>query len=513
MDSDALPLNHATVVHALQDAASVRAQAGALRCGHETLTYEAYWRCALGCAAELRTHLAAGARVALLMDNSLDMAVALMGVQLAGMQVAALNPGYTQHELEPILADADVGVLLIDQGHLTMHAGAPWLKQVKHVLAVGQDQRLIRWRDDADIRLTWDLPRPEGISTLQYTGGTTGRSKGVELSHQAVAINVRQRQALLPVAMDSERVLAVTPLFHVYATSMGLYLALFARAELIIIPRYRPEEVLKTIQEQQITLFAGSPTLFHGLMAHLDFPNTNWSSLKLCFSGSAPLPVETLRRWEAVTGCPICEGYGQTEAGPVATFNPAQGLRKPGTVGVAVPLTQVQIVDTETGDRCLDPGEAGEIRLRGPQLMNAYRNRPNETAHALRQGWLYTGDIGCMDADGYLTITDRKKDMVIVGGYNVYPREVEEVLHQHPEVLEAAVVGLPDPYRGEQLCAFVVSKSQDAEQFITALHAWCTQRLVKYKRPIEIRCVSSLPKTSVGKIDKPRLRSDGTAGA
>ena len=512
MDPDALPLSHATVVHALQDAASVQAQAVALRCGHETLTYAAYWRCALGCAAVLRSHTAADSRVALLMDNSIDMAVALMGVQLAGMQVAALNPGYTPHELEPILADADVGVLLIDQAHLKLHAGAPWLKRVRHVLAVGPDERLTRWSDDAEISLQWDLPSPQAISTLQYTGGTTGRSKGVELSHQAVAINVRQRQALLPVAMDSERVLAVTPLFHVYATSMGLYLALFARAELIIVARYRPEEVLKTIQAQHITLFAGSPTLFHGLMAHPDFSNTNWSSLKLCFSGSAPLPVETLRRWEAVTGCPICEGYGQTEAGPVATFNPVQGLRKPGTVGVAVPFTEVQIVDAETGDRCLTPGEVGEIRLRGPQLMNAYRNRPDETAQALRQGWLYTGDIGCMDADGYLTITDRKKDMVIVGGYNVYPREVEEVLYQHPEVSEAAVVGLPDPYRGEQLCAFVVAKSQDAEQLITGLHAWCAQRLVKYKRPIEIRCVSNLPKTSVGKIDKPRLRTDRPEG-
>ena len=203
-------------------------------------------------------------------------------------------------------------------------------------------------------------------------------------------------------------------------------------------------------------MFLGSPTIFTGLLAHPAFGQTDWPTVHTCYSGSSALAAATLERWRDAVGAPVYEGYGQTEAGPVLTFNPARGLVKPGTVGVPVPLTEIEVVDVDDRRKVLPTGECGEIRARGPQLMRGYRNRPEETALALRGGWLYTGDIGVFDADGYLSIRDRKKDMVIVGGYNVYPREVEEVLFAHPDVVDAAVIGRPDAYRGEILVAHVV---------------------------------------------------------
>ena len=240
-------------------------------------------------------------------------------------------------------------------------------------------------------------------------------------------------------------------------------------------------------------------------MADDAFARTDFSSLVLCTSGASALPLETLKRWEAATGCAICEGYGQTEAGPVITFNPRHGLRKPGSVGLPLPLTEVEIVDVETGTQKMTIGEAGEIRVRGPQLMAGYRNNLGETAEALRGGWLYTGDIGAVDADGYLAIRDRKKDLVIVSGYNVYPREVEEVLYRHPAIAEVAVIGESDPRKGERLCALIVARGHDT-RLAGDLANFCAQNLVRYKIPSEFRFVRSLPKTAVGKIDRKVLK-------
>ena len=300
--------------------------------------------------------------------------------------------------------------------------------------------------------------------------------------------------------------LAITPLFHVYAVAMCLYLAVYCRGTMVILPRYRPDDVLRTIEQQKITLLSGSPTIFIGLMGFEGFEQADLTSLRLCFSGSSALSQETLRRWEAATGCIICEGYGQSEAGPVLTYNPVDGVRKLGTVGIAVPETRVEIVDIETGMRSLPVGEIGEIRARGPQIMLGYRHLPEQTAETLRDGWLYTGDIGHLDADGYLTISDRKKDMAIIGGYNVYPREVEEALFTHPEVREAAVVGVPDDYRGEALVAFVVATRKTLTE--KELLDFLATRLVRYKVPREIRIAKTLPKTTVGKLDRKALRDD-----
>lgn len=503
-----MPHIYRTVVHMLSEAAGAAPDRVAIRCGSDELTYRDYLACVAGFANELGDSVRAG-RVALIMANSVDMAVAFYAVGAAGAQIVPLNPAYTAHELRPILADAAPSAIVYD---VALHdVIAPIAKDigVTRLIAIGGDKRLLAWCGQ-DIALP-PFPAPEALAILQYTGGTTGRSKGVNLTHAAISINVAQREALLP-SEDGEHVLIVTPLYHSYAIAMGLFLTPYCRGTLTVLTRYRPDDVLRVIEDDQITLFAGSPTLFVGLMGHAHFSDTNFSSLRLCFSGASALAMETLRRWEQTTGCSICEGYGQSEAGPVLTYNPRYGTKKPGSVGPALPETSVEIVDTETGRTTLPLRQPGEVRVRGPQIMAGYRNLPDETAAALRDGWLYTGDIGMLDEDGYLYIQDRKKDMVIVGGFNVYPREVEEVLCAHPAIVEAAVIGVPDSYRGETLHAHVVARS-DSELTVDDLLAYTRERLTKYKVPAKLTITPSLPKTSVGKIDKVALRAQVAASA
>jgi long-chain acyl-CoA synthetase len=327
----------------------------------------------------------------------------------------------------------------------------------------------------------------------------------VNLTHRAISINVAQREGLLP-SRTGERILCMMPVSHAYGMAMGLFLAPYCAGTLVILPRYVPQDVLASVQQEHISVFPGSPTVFVGLMAHSDFLRTDWRTVRICYSGAAPLSAQTLARWRDAVGAPVFEGYGQTEAGPVLSFNPAGGPVKPGSVGVPVPLTEIQIVDPHSGGRVLAQGERGEIRARGPQIMQGYRNLPAETAETLREGWLYTGDIGELDSDGYLFIRDRKKDMVIVGGYNVYPREIEEVLFLHPDVIDAAAVGATDAYRGEVVVAYVVLRP-NARATVDELVAHCRDNLARYKIPVRLELLDALPKTSVSKTDKRALKT------
>jgi long-chain acyl-CoA synthetase len=479
----------------LAAAAAAGPQAEALVFGARRMTYGEYACAAAAFAGELRALGVAGGRVATLLPNSIEACIAAFAVLAAGAQHVPLNPLYTVHELEAILEDAAPGVLVLDE-RLSAPAG-PWT-----VIRLGPGTRLL----DATKALSLSLPDADSLALLQYTGGTTGRPKGVNLTHRSIATNVWQREGLLPTAPGAERVLCVMPLFHSYAMAMGLFLAANCRGALVILERYHPEELLGAIGRERISIFPGSPTLFVGLMAHEAFARTDWSSVHTCYSGASALPEETLRRWREAVGAPVYEGYGQTEAGPVLTFNPANGLTKPGSVGIAVAQTEIQIVDVETGRNVLPAGERGEVRARGPQIMQGYRNRPGESAEALRAGWLYTGDIGELDAEGYLYIRERKKDMVIVGGYNVYPREIEEVLCSHPAVAEAAVLGAPDAYRGERVHAYVALRPGRAAS-AEALLEHCSERLARYKLPSALEILEALPRTSVNKPDKLALKN------
>ncbi len=502
----ALPRIFPSVVHMLADAVARAPAREALVLGEERLSYAEYARCAAGLAAELMALGLAGRRIAFVLGNSIDICIAYAGIHAAGCQAVPLNPLYTARELEQMLGDAAPDLVMYEPGV------AAAVEPVAEKLAIASrwkigegGRRLTHWRDRSGMEALLPLPDPDSLATLQYTGGTTGRSKGVNLTHRAYAYNISQREALMPSRPDIERILCVMPLFHVYASHVCLHTAIHARGTLVILPRYRPEDTVRVLAAEKITIFGGAPTIYTSLLGYPGFADADLSSLHYSVSGSAALPATVLAQWEARAGTPIIEGYGQSEAGPVLTYNPLHGRRKPGSVGVVLPDTEVQIVDLETGTIVLPAGEKGEIRARGPQLMAGYRNLPEETAQTLRGGWLHTGDIGEFDADGYLYIRDRKKEMVIVSGYNVFPREVEIVLYQHPAVREAAVIGLPDSYRGEIVKA-VVALKPGATATADDLRSHCAGSLAKYKIPAIIELVGDLPKTTVGKIDKKQLK-------
>ena len=502
-----IPIVYPTVVHMLAAAAAEAPHNEALVCQDERLTYAQYFRCIAWFSHELVDLGARGKRVGIVLGNSLDICVAMFAAHAAGAQVVPCNPMYTERELRTIFEDADLHVIIYaDEKHGVVSALTDELAISNRIHVGSAGRRLIAWCDAADKELPQPVPTPASLATLQYTGGTTGRPKGVNLTHHSVATNVSQREALVPTRRNCERLLCVMPLFHVYATAMCLHNMVYARGTMIVLPRYTPESVFEFLSREGVTIFAGSPTLFVGLMSHPEFVRADFSRIHLSYSGSAALPEELLRRWEAAMGAPVIEGYGQSEAGPVISFNPQNGIRKPGSVGVPVPDTLVEIVDTDEGTRVLSVGEKGEIRVRGPQVMANYRNLSAETATTLRQDWLYTGDIGEFDSDGYLFIRDRKKEMAKVSGFNVFPREIEEVLYLHPGVQEAAVVAVPDSYRGEAVKALVVPRHDDVTVEQLAEH--CIVNLAKYKVPATIDLVSELPKTGVGKIDKNRIRAE-----
>ena len=503
----ALPQVYETVVAMLAAAAAESPQQEAIVCDGTRLSYAQYLRCVSWFAHELVTLGGRGQRIGLVLGNCADICIAMFAIHAAGAQAVPCNPLYTERELRAIFSDADLHAVIYADDKRSVVEGLADELHIPQRICIGSGRRLTEWQNAADVELPQPPPSGADLATLQYTGGTTGRSKGVNLTHACIAVNLSQREALVPVRQGVERLLCVMPLFHVYAVAMCLHNMAYARGVLVILPKYTPEGVFATLAEERISIFAGSPTLFIGLQSHPGFAQADFSRLSVTYSGSAALPEELLRRWEVATGAPVIEGYGQSEAGPVISFNPVHGTRKAGSVGVPVPQTQVQVVDLQEGSRALPNGEKGEIRVRGPQVMSNYRNLPVETSEALRDGWLYTGDIGEFDAEGYLYIRDRKKEMAKVSGFNVFPREIEEVLYLHPAVQEAAVVALPDSYRGEMIKAFVVLRPEASAQSEELLEH-CRQNLTRYKIPAQLAIVPALPKTGVGKLDKNQLRAE-----
>lgn len=487
--------------------AAARAPAAeALVCGAVRLDYGHYLAAVTAFAAQLGAGGAGGRAVALLLRNGIELPIAIFAAQAAGASACALNPDYTVRELGAMLAIARPAVAVTHGDLVETLRVALGTDFDGTIIALPPDAGAwVRTLSDGHVSATVPLPDPASVAVIQFTGGTTGRAKGVALSHAAVAANVAQREAVLPTVWGDERIICMMPLFHSFAAAMGLHLAANCAGALHVLPRYRPDWVLDTIEREAITRLPAGPTVFTGLLGFDGLRRDRLTSLRCAWSGSAPLSAETLRRWEAATGVPIYEGYGQSEAGPILTYHGPGMVQKQGSVGPALPDTRIEIVDVETGMRVLPAGAAGEIRARGPQLMDGYLGDAAATADALRDGWLMTGDIGRLDTAGYLFIEDRKKDMAIVGGYNVYPREVDEVMMACPGVAEAAAVGVPDAYRGELLWAFYTGEPVD-------LAAWVAPRLVKYKHPAQFVRLETLPKTPVGKIDKAALKRLAKAG-
>ncbi len=479
-----------TTVDILDRAAARWPEWTALVCENERLTYSRYRERVRTIATALATREIAGGRVAIILRNGIDIALALFGVQAAGAATASLNPDYTPGELAPIIAQISPSVAITHADlRETIAALVPATCAVLTVAELEAESPGVRTLPAVD---------PATMAVLQFTGGTTGTPKGAMLSHRAVATNVAQREAVLPTQPGAERIICMMPLYHSFAAAMCLHLSAYCGGALHILPRYRPDWLLDTIEHERITRLPAGPTVFNSLLGFDGLTRGKVASLVCAYSGSAPLPHDTLARWEAATGVPIYEGYGQSEAGPVLTYHGPGMVLKQGSVGPALPLTQLRI----DGD-----GPLGEVLARGPQIMDGYLSRAEETAATLKDGWLLTGDIGRLDEDGYLFIEDRKKDMAIVGGYNVYPREIDEVLAAHASVREAGAVGVPDAYRGEVIWAFVAGEGLIEAEVLDH----CAARLAKYKRPARLVLLDALPRTAVGKIDKQALKAKAQA--
>jgi long-chain acyl-CoA synthetase len=348
----------------------------------------------------------------------------------------------------------------------------------------------------------------DDIAMLQYTGGTTGKSKGVILSHGNLSCQIQQINAWFPTfARRDEVILGALPFFHSFGLTCAMNNAVFAGWGNILVARPSAENLLAAIRKYSPTFVPLVPSMYIGILQHPNIQKADLKSIKACFSGSAPLPVEVMKRFEAMTGAAISEGFGLTESSPITHANPFQGKRKIGSVGLPFPDTECRIVDFNDSSTDMAVGQPGELIVKGPQVMQGYWNNPEETARALKDGWLYTGDIAKMDAEGYFYIVDRKKDMIISAGYNVYPREVDEVFYGHPNVQEACAIGLPHPTRGEQIKVFVVLK-EAKETTGQDLIDYCREKMAGYKLPGEIEFRDELPKSSVGKILRKTLRDE-----
>ena len=346
---------------------------------------------------------------------------------------------------------------------------------------------------------------PEETAIFLYTGGTTGVSKGAVLTHQNLVVNVHQtRSWLWSMQLGQEVLLCALPFFHSYGMTTGLHLAVVSHSTMLLVPRFELVDVVKQIKKHRPTIFCGVPSLYNAVSRYSKVSSSDVSSIRLCISGGAALPADIQQRFEALTGGKLVEGYGLSETSPVALVNPTHGHRKSGTIGVPVPGTEAKVVDPETR-ATLAPGQVGELAIKGPQVMKEYWQMPEETAQVLQDGWLYTGDMAVMDEEGFFSIVDRKKDMIISAGMNIYPREVEEVLHHHPKIVEAAVVGIPSKVREETVKAFVVlEEGQELTQ--QELVQFCADKLSKYKIPKRVEFVEELPKSALGKVLKRVLK-------
>ncbi|MEJ5347392.1 MAG: long-chain fatty acid--CoA ligase [Desulfosoma sp.] len=504
------------------------------------LTYKQFWDQVLRLAEALKNMgVGKGTRVAIMLPNCPQTMIAYYATLWLGGVGVMTNPMYVEREMEHQWNDSGAEVLFV-LDHLfpkvekvlgatkihtvvvtSLREYLPFLfkylypikaKKQNLFMAVPYDGRRIV---NFSHLISKNAPVTDAcqaelddLALLQYTGGTTGVSKGVMLSHRNILANVLQVAAWFPdFRWGRERLIAILPFFHVFGMTVCMNFSLYGGCTTIVVPKFDADEFLKLLHKSKPTLFPGVPTIYVALINHPKVKDYDLSSIRFCITGSAPMPVEVLKKFEEMTGCIIVEGYGLSEASPVTHVNPISGMRKPGSIGIPVSSTDARIVSLEDGVSEAPVGQPGELVVKGPQVMMGYWNMPEETASTLRDDWLYTGDIATMDDDGYFFIVDRKKDMIISGGYNIYPREIDEVLYTHPKVLDAVAVGVPDPYRGEAVKAFVVPKPGETvteEEIIQ----FCKSKLAAYKVPKAVEIRESLPKTMVGKILRKELRAE-----
>jgi long-chain acyl-CoA synthetase len=484
-----------------------------------------------------------GSMVGLCLPNTPYFVVFYFAVLKAGGTVVNYNPLYVEREIKHQITDSGTTVMVVPDVSLIyrkLAAVAPesGLRKIivcpmAAILPAAKAALFALWHRRERARFARDalhvtfaqvvaragparpvMVSPEAdLAVLQYTGGTTGPPKGAMLTHANLTANCRQVVAhMASLRMGEERVLGVLPLFHAFAMTSVMNFAVETGAEMVLLPRFVLREVIRCIERRKVTLFPAVPTIYGAISAEAERGAQDLTSIKVCISGGAPLPADVRRRFEALTDCKLVEGYGLSEASPVVACNPPDGRVKDGSVGVPLMGTRIEIRDPADPARILGPNQKGEVCVRGPQVMAGYWQRPAETEAAFVDGALRTGDVGYLDDEGYLFLVDRLKDVILCGGFNVYPRVLEEALYQHPAVAEAVVVGLPDEYRGQAPKAFVTLRLG-----VTAtpdeLRAFLAGYVSKIELPREVEIRASLPKTMLGKLSKKELVAEAIAGA
>lgn len=477
-----------------------------------------------------------GDSVSLVLPNLPQIVIATYAIWRLGAVVVMNNPLYTERELEHQFNDSGstiaialdllvprmlklrdkTGIKHIISCHIRDYLPFP-LKQLFPLVKKKMHRSPVPGEDVLEFLDLIDKSSPlsssagvgwQDLGALLYTGGTTGLSKGVMLTHRNLCANVQQFGALLNDIKDGdENVIGSLPFFHSAGFTAVMNQSMFRGFTVVLVPKPEPEAIIDVIKKYKPAVFGGVPTTFVGILNHPKLPpKSELSFIKGCVSGAAPCALDTLKEWEKRVGAQIVEVFGMTEMSPVTHSNPWGGKTKPGSVGIPLPDTDCRIVDVDTGQKEMPFGESGEILVKGPQQMTGYYNRPEETAEALQDGWFYTGDIGYMDEEGYLFIVDRKKDMIIAGGFNIYPRDIDEVLFEHPKIVEACAVGLPDPYRGETVKAFVVVREGETltEEEVVS---YCREKLAPYKVPRVVEFMDELPKSAIGKVLRRELKT------
>lgn len=480
-----------------------------------------------------------GDRVGIYLPNIPQFVIAYYGALRVGGIVVACSPMYKERELAHILIDSEAKVLVAwdklypyiqavrdrsNLAHVITTSVRDYLPPILRLLSPLKGVKSYTCPGAINMKTLEKYsgqPKPVEVdpkkdpALLQYTGGTTGIPKGAILSHYNLVANVVQVTEWAKLRPGQEVHLSVLPFFHIYGMTVAMNTPIYGRSTMILLPAPRDiSGVLKAIDKHRPTIFCGVPTMYVALINRPDIGKHNLRSIRTCIAGAAALPLEVQRKFEELTGGRLVEGYGLTETSPVTHVNPLDDPNKnrPGSIGIPVSDTEAKIVDLDTGDRDLPPGEVGELVIRGPQVMDGYWKKPEENKMALRNGWFHTGDIATMDPDGYFRIVDRKKDMINVSGLKVWPREVEEVLFEHPAIQEAAVIGVPDSTSGEAVKAYVVLKQGHAAIAPEEVTKFCKEKLAAYKAPRIVEFRGELPKTQVGKILRRELRTTQATG-
>lgn len=546
--ADIEPTQYASLVDLLEESFAKFADRKAFICMDKAISYRDLDQMSLALASYLQGRgLQRGARVAIMMPNVLQYPVATAAVLRAGFAVVNVNPLYTPRELEHQLKDSGAEAIIVLENFAHTVEQVIAKTQVKHVIVGSMGDLLgfkgmivnvvvrrvkkmvpawslpgaVSFNDavSAGRSLTFNKPKlsPGDVAFLQYTGGTTGVSKGATLLHRNIVANVLQNDAWLqpalaaPPHVDQLMIVCALPLYHIFALTACYLLAVRAGGCNLLIPN--PRDIagfVKELAKYQVNSFPAVNTLYNGLMHHPDFKKLDFSKLKISNGGGMAVQRPVAEQWKAVTGCFIAEGYGLSETSPTLTCNPATTTEFSGSIGIPVPSTWISIRDDDGNEVPL--GQPGEICAKGPQVMSGYWNRPEETDKVMTaDGYFRTGDIGVMDEKGYTKIVDRKKDMILVSGFNVYPNEIEEVIASNPGVLECAVIGIPNSKSGEAVKAFVVKK--DPNLTAEAVIKFCQEQLTGYKVPKHIEFRTDLPKTNVGKILRRQLRDEKKAEA